>query len=115
MRCHDYTKINKLNAEEGTTCVTKHQGVKDVFVYLSIHSIKTMATIYSNIQKRRQAEGMECNITNQPHKTFRHIAYKAFVFWVWGKTGYKNNKILPVCPKKVIQEKWPSEAYTGAN
>jgi hypothetical protein len=47
------------------------------------------------------------------YRTYRYIAYRRFVLWIWHRLGRRNRKVLPACVVKVIRTKFPSDEYTG--
>lgn len=47
------------------------------------------------------------------YRTYRHIAYRRFVRWIWGFLGRKNRKILPSCAVNAIRNQFPSQQYSG--
>ena len=50
-----------------------------------------------------------------PTRSLRLAAYRAFVYWVWGKLGHKNRRPIPACVVKSIREAYPepSGVYEG--
>ncbi|XP_072022174.1 uncharacterized protein [Amphiura filiformis] len=41
------------------------------------------------------------------NRLYRLLAYQAYTFWIHGKLGRKNRRVIPACAVNTIRRKWP--------
>ncbi|KAJ8314711.1 hypothetical protein KUTeg_006861 [Tegillarca granosa] len=78
------SEVRKEMNDGNAKCMIHHEGF--IANCLNRHVLK--ASFY---------EYIEYNGRPDEPRTYRHIAYRRFVRWIWGFLGRKNRKILPSC------------------
>ncbi|KAK7103253.1 uncharacterized protein [Littorina saxatilis] len=107
--CHHYPQVTGKFEGEGMQCITTHQGFRDNC--LSRYTIESVIILFKQSLRKRWKEEFENK--DEPHRTYRHVAYSNFVRWVWHTTGRKNRKILTACVVATVRDQFPSQIYTG--
>ncbi|XP_070206228.1 uncharacterized protein [Littorina saxatilis] len=107
--CHHYPEVTGKFEGGGMQCITTHQGFRDNC--LSSYTIESVIVLFKQSLRKRWKEEFENK--DEPHRTYRHVAYSNFVRWVWHTTGRKNRKILPACVVATVRNQFPSQIYTG--
>ncbi|XP_040357141.1 uncharacterized protein LOC121046689 [Ixodes scapularis] len=89
-----------------TTCITEHHLFHLVclnreLLDIAYHEIRMYTPSYLE-----QAHG-------DRNRTYRFVAYRKFVWWIWRRLGRFNRVRLPCCVVAMIRKHFPSETYTG--
>lgn len=90
--------------EADLQCITEHEG----FIVNCTNRYVLKTSYYEFIEDNGPLEDGALI-----HETYRYLAYRRFVRWVWHKLGKKNRRILPDCVVHAIRNAIPSQEYCG--
>ncbi|KAJ8301016.1 hypothetical protein KUTeg_022535 [Tegillarca granosa] len=102
--CFEVNIVDGKRESANLTCITQHQmfidnclnrNVLELAVYDYKHDVGPLPE------------------NNLPHETYRYLAYRRFVRWIWKIVGRRNRRILPSCVVNKIRESFPSEEFCG--
>ncbi|XP_045207039.1 uncharacterized protein LOC123559368 [Mercenaria mercenaria] len=85
-------------------CITEHEGF--IANCLNIHVLE--ASYYEFVEN--EGYPLEGQLI---HETYRYLAYRRFVRWIFHRLPKKMRKVLPACVVTSIRTKFPSETYCG--
>ena len=98
-RSRDLTRL-----EAPVQCITSHPGFHDIC--LSQWTLEYEAYQYVE-QEGRVGDDQPINVL------MRHLAYRRFVRWVFGKIGRHNRITIPSCVVNKIRNTYASDVYVG--
>ncbi|KAJ8316590.1 hypothetical protein KUTeg_005866, partial [Tegillarca granosa] len=79
--CHSMSEVRKETNDGNVKCIIHHEGF--IANCLNRHVLK--ASFYEYIEYNGRPD-------EPVHETYRHIAYRRFVRWIWGFLGRKTEK-----------------------
>ena len=71
--------------------------------------------LHLQMMQRRDNFGLHAQTIQDINKSFRHAAYRAYIYWIFGRLGAGNRQVVPSCVVRRIRETFPDPAghYTG--
>ncbi|XP_048740003.2 P2X purinoceptor 7-like [Ostrea edulis] len=102
--CDEIPVIDELRGSSDLECITQHR----TFIDNCLNARVLEVSLYGFIQREGPLDDNETI-----NETYRPIAYRRFVLWIWHRLGWRNRKVLPACVVTTIRRTFPSEDYTG--
>ncbi|XP_071148081.1 P2X purinoceptor 7-like [Mytilus edulis] len=102
--CRNTNVVDSKVEEADLKCITEHEG----FQVNCLNQYVLETTYYEYVQDNGPLED-----NAMIHETYRYLAYRRFVRWVWHKLRKKNRRILPSCVVTAIRGAFPSQEYCG--
>lgn len=102
--CHE--NCEKRLKEESINCVTEHSD----FYHFFLHPEGLKIGLY--LRNDLRPGSLSHPISNE---TLRFQAYRQFIYWIYGKMGYKNRAVIPSCVVTRVRLAFPEESgyYRG--